>query len=412
MAQRTDVMVPDQWKPLVDLLAAPIAWLPDLQRSLLGFILLSESGATAAMYYLLLLFPTLLAISALWCTQLSLYTIPFRSGRLDFIKMMLLAWWDAALAVWMFWTGLARFVMVICGWVFELVRLAIRMVVEFGRQAIMLPFSMTGRMTQSYFQPGIPWIAFLVLTLWCLLEATIFTYTLMPTITEVLGGITGYDAPAYTGTALFIFLFFLIAGSFACINVLAESIQKREYKFIVQALVVELFVMTFEVMFLYRELVDALTPWIAHQTAEQFRPGIVFTLTLATFGWAGVRGMTWFLFGQYGTPPLLAFMARRPMAPLAADQPVLPTADPGTWWRTPIQEFKQELGWLHTRSEELMDYLVLPFVHVIGAAVNFGMILVTSRPAFGLPFKNLKEVLEAREILTGFRRVQARKEAA
>jgi hypothetical protein len=411
MPEQIAVMVTDQWKPLLDLLAIPIAWIPGMQRALLGFVLLSGSGAMAVVYYLLLLFPVLLWISAIWCTQLSIYSLPFRSGRVDFIKQMLMAWWDAALAVWMFWTGLARFVMVIMGWVFELGRLGLRFLVEVGRQVVMLPFTVTGRMTQSYFQPGIPWIAFMSLIVWCLLEATIFTYTLMPTITEVVAGITGLEAPPYTGPALFLFLFALIAGSFACIQVLAEAFKNREYRFLVQALVVELFVMTFEVMFLYRELVDAITPWIAHQTSEQFRPGIGFTLTLATFGWAGVRGMTWFLFGQYGTPPLLAFMARRPLVPQAAEGELAGAPVLQKWWRQPVEEFKQEIGWLHSRGEELMDYLALPFAHVVGAAVNFGMILVSGRPVFSIPFKSLKEILETRETLAAFR-LRPKKEAA
>src|SRR3989442_11605737 len=46
-----------------------------------------------------------------------------------------------------------------------------------------------------------------------------------------------------------------------------------------------------------------------------------------------------------------------------------------------------------------MGHLTLPFLHVIAAALNFAMILVTSRPFFSIPFKSLKEVLETRETL-------------
>ena len=141
---------------------------------------------------------------------------------------------------------------------------------------------MMTRVGQRYFQPGVPWVAFFLLVFWCLLESTVFTYTLMPTITEVLGGITGTDVSPYALPGLFIFLFFLITGSFACIQALADAVKNREFKFMVQMVLIELFVMVFEVMFLYRELVDAITPWIAQQTSEQFRPGIFFTLSLAT----------------------------------------------------------------------------------------------------------------------------------
>ncbi|MGH7164629.1 MAG: hypothetical protein ACREIS_03780, partial [Nitrospiraceae bacterium] len=256
----------------------------------------------------------------------------------------------------------------------------------------------------SYFQPGVPWVAFLMVVFWCLLEAVIFTYTLMPTVTEVLAGIVGAEASPFTAPLLFVFLFVLIMGSFACIQVLADSVKNRQYKFLVQMILVELFVMTFEVMFLYRELVDAITPWIAQQTSEKFRPGIGFTLALATFGWVGVRGMTWFLFGQFGTPPLLAFISRQPMVhPEAEGAAAVPPSAVQNWWRAPIDDLKRETGWLHDRGNELMEHLTLPFLHIVAAALNFAMILVASRPVFSIPFKSLKEVLETREVLAALR---------
>ena len=399
MPDRFTTLVPEPWQSLVEFLLIPLSWIPDMQQSLLSFVLVSSSGWTAAAYYLFLLLPVLLWIGAVWCTQLSLYTLPFRSGRIDFVKLMLLAWWDAALAVWMYWVGLGRFVAVVVGWVFTLARLALRLLGETVRQIVMLPFTMTGRMTQSYFQPGVPWIAFLLLIFWCLLEAMIFTYVLLPTVTEVLAGLVGAAVSPFTAPTLFAFLFLLIMGSFACLQTLAEAIKNREYKFLVQMIIIEVFVMTFEVMFLYRELVDAITPWIAQQTGERFRPGIGFTLSLATFGWVGIRGMTWFLFGQFGTPPLLAFMSRRPLVEpgTGGEHRVAPAEAP--WWQAPVEDFKREVGWLHEKGNEMMEYLMLPVLHVAAATLNFAMILVAARPVFGIPFKSLKEVLEARELL-------------
>jgi hypothetical protein len=46
---------------------------------------------------------------------------------------------------------------------------------------------------------------------------------------------------------------------------------------------------------------------------------------------------------------------------------------------------------------------MLPVLHVAAAALNFAMILVAARPVFSIPFKNLKEVLEARELLPTMR---------
>jgi len=393
-------IIPDPWKSLVHFLTIPVSWIPDMQRALMDFVLASSTGWLSGVYYLLLLFPVLLWIGAVWCTHLTLYTLPFRSGRIELLRMLLLAWWDTAFAIWMYWVGLGRFFIVVAGWLFTLGRLGLNLAAEAMKQLVVLPFKMTGQMTQSYFQPGVPWIAFLLLMFWCVLESTIFTYTLMPTVTEVLAGITGSDASVMTGTILYVFLLLLIMGSFACIQVLADSMKNREYKYLVQMILVEVFVMTFEVMFLYRELVDALSPWIAQQTGEQFRPGIVFTLSLATFGWMGVRGMTWFLFGQYGTPPLLSFISRQPMHQEDSTTGMaLVAPEPPSWWKAPMEDFKREVGWLHEKAGELMEFLMLPVLHVAAALLNFAMILVVGKPVFGIPFKSLKDVVETRELL-------------
>ena len=398
MTERMIAIVPEHWRAVVEFLMAPIAWIPRMQEVILAFFLYSDTGWAAAGKYLFLFFPILLWVGAVWCTQLSIYTLPFRSHRVNFFSTVVLAWWDGTRAVWLYWVGLFRVAAVATGWAFTLVRLAVKLVMETGRQVLILPFTMTGRMTTSYFKPGVPWIAFLMLLFWCAIETTIFTYTLFPTVSEVLADIAGVETPIFTGPILSMFLFLLIMGSFACIQALIEAIKAREIKFLVQMVLVELFVMLFEVMFLYRELVDAITPWIAQQTSEELRLGIGFTLSLATFGWLGIRGMTWFLFGQFGTPPLLAFISRRPMvAPEAAA--VEAAAESPAWWRAPVEDFKREIGWLHEKSDELLEYLALPALHVLAAMVNFGLILVAARPIFSLPFKSLKAVMETRELL-------------
>ncbi|MBI2160380.1 MAG: hypothetical protein HYU25_08405 [Candidatus Rokubacteria bacterium] len=393
---------PEAWRGLAELAAAPVAWVPRLQQILLGFFLDSSPAWAAAVKYVFVLLPVLLALVAIWCTALSVYTLPFRSRRVEFVSTLLMTWWDAARAAWMYWVGVVRMGAVVFGWLVTLANLAVKLVFEAARQLVLLPLSVTGRMTDRYFRPGVPWIAFVMLLFWCALEATIFTYTLMPTLSQVLVDLAGTDqVPRATGMLLWLFLLLLIMGSFACIQALVEAVKKRESKFIVQIVLVELFVMFFEVMFLYRELVDAVTPWIVQQTGDKFRPGLWFTMGVATFGWVGIRGMTWFLFGQYGTPPLLAFISRQPMT-APEGQPLKP--EPGlAWWHAPLADFKREIGWLHEKSDQLLEYLALPVLHLVAVALNFAMVLLTARPVFNLPFKSLKEVTEAREILAAMR---------
>jgi hypothetical protein len=391
---------PERWRELAELLMAPLAWIPRVQDVLIDFFMHSSSPWIAVGKYAFLLFPVLLTVAALWCTQLSIYTLPFRSGRVRFASTMLLTWWDAARAVWLYWVGLFRCAGVVAGWIITLANLVVRLAFEAVRQVAMMPFTFGGRMTQSYFQPGVPWVAFVMLLFWCVLEATIFTYTLLPTVSEVLGDLAGaQEAARYTAPVLYFFLLLLIMGSFACVQALAEAVRLREWKYIVQIVVVEVFVMFFEVLFLYREMVDALTPWIAQQTGTHM--GIWFTISLATFGWIGIRGMTWFLFGRYGTAPLIAFISRRPLTMMESqERTAVPAAMPA-WWKAPLADFKREVEWLHTQSDQLVEYLALPVLHVVAAAVNFGMVLITGRPVFQLPFKGLGEIIETRELLAG-----------
>ena len=392
---------PRTWQQVLEFLLTPLSWIPAMQQTLLVFFLQSDSGWAAAGKFLFLLFPLLLFVCAIWCTQLSLYTLPFRSGRIKFASAMLVAWWDGARAVWLFWVGLIRAAIVLTGWAFTLARLAMNFLFEVFRRILIAPFSMSGKISRSYFKPGVPWIAFLLLIFWCLLEGTIFTYTLFPTVTEVLADMVGMEASRFTGTVLFLFLFLLILGSFACLQAMVDTFRRREYKFILQIVAVEIFVMFFEVMFLYRELVDAITPWIAQQTSEQFQLGIGFTLSVAIFGWVGIRGMTWFLFGQFGTPPLLAIISRQPMMEAAAPELTQTWAQPAQWWRQPVNEFKQEIDWLHRKSDEVLEILALPVLQVLASALNFAMILLTAKPMFRLPVKSVKEVMEKRQMLSG-----------
>jgi hypothetical protein len=163
--------------------------------------------------------------------------------------------------------------------------------------------------------------------------------------------------------------------------------------------VIELIVMGFEVMFLYRELVDAITPWIVQQTG--MRVGMFFTLTVSSFGWIAIRGMTWFLFAQYGTPPLLALISRQPVEQAGeGERAAAPDIQEiSSWWKQPIQDFKNEIDWLHQKFNELLEFLTLPILQVLAVILNFCTILLTSKPVFNLPFKSLRDVMDTREIL-------------
>jgi len=72
------------------------------------------------------------------------------------------------------------------------------------------------------------------------------------------------------------------------------------------------------------------------------------------------------------------------------------------WWRGAQDDFKRELDWLHAKGDQLVEYLALPMLQLVAVALNFGTMLVASRPVFYLPFRTLKEVTDTRDILATF----------
>jgi hypothetical protein len=307
----TQNFVPNEWRGTIDLLLTPIAWVPGWHTRMVNFAWYGDTLGEVMLKRVLIMLPILLLMAAVWSTMVSLYTIPFRSRRGGFLTALLLGWWDVGRSIWLFWAGLLRFAFVLLGWIWATIRLAVQLLVAGIKGTFRSPLAFLDWTSRNYFKPGVPWVAFMALMVWCAVEATIFMYTLSPTLSEVLAGITGYEPnPRLVAPLLWIFLYFLILGSFACIQVLQQAIASRKVGEIIQMVLVELSVMFFEVIFLYRELIDAITPWIAQQTNEGVRLGLVSTLALASFGWVGVRGMTWFLFGRYGTPAVLAVLAR------------------------------------------------------------------------------------------------------
>jgi hypothetical protein len=399
--------LPTQWQDGVHFLASGFTWILDFESAALRFAVSGDNGWIIALKAALILLPCALLVAALWCTMASLYTLPFRSGRGGFLTALLMSWWDAGRMTWFYWAGLVRVALVLLGWIWSLLKLAGSLVARFLKFAFTSPLALLDWATRQYFQPGVPWIAFLFILLWSALEATVFTFTLRPTLTEVLADLTGSELSGWAVTLiLWPFLFILISGSFAAIQALVEAIRTKRTPQIVAMALVEAFVMFFEVMFLYRELIDAITPWIAQQTG--FQLGFFSTLAMASFGWIGVRSMTWFLFGRFGTPALLGILARQN---IAGTQRANATVDfqSTEYWRGPVAALKAEAAWFKQEARETFELLSLPVLQLLAAGVNFAVVVILSRPVFSLPFRSLEQVLAttpqfssgARQPLTG-----------
>jgi hypothetical protein len=395
-------LFPAEWQSAVLVLIAPMRLLAEWQST----ISITWTGAYPAaqvLAWVLLLMPALLLAAGAWCTLVSLYTLPFRSGRGHFLTSLLMAWWDAGRCIWLFWTGLLRVGIALVGWVIGSLRFGLLMLRNIVLGVFRSPLTLLDWTSRRYFQPGVPWIAFLVLVIWCSIEATIFTFTLQPTLNEVFGGLTGFEPnPRVMAPLLWLFLFMLVAGSFACVQVVTEAIKEKKTGTIVQMLVVESAVMFFEVIFLYRELIDAITPWIAQQSGGSVQLGIGATLALASFGWLGVRGMSWFLFGRFGTPALLAILSRQTISQEGGARIAASPVEPGLW-REPVNALKAEAAWFHEEAKRMFELLSLPVLQLLAAAINFAVVAVQSRPMFSLPFKSLDDILAATPMAFGSR---------
>jgi len=338
---------------------------------------------------LLLAPPAAVLILGGWGTMFSLFTIPFRLGRTgSLLHGLVMSWWDGLRMAWFYWAGLVKFLVVLVGWIWGLLKLGVQLIWGTIKGAVTSPLAMLDATSR---RPGVPWHAFFLLIIWSAVEATIFTFTLRPTMSELLAELTGYEVNAFfLIPILWVFLYVLIAGSFACIQVLNDAIKTRQVGQIVAMIAVEFAVALFEVLFLYRELVDAITPWLAQQG---FVLGVFGTIGLAMFAWVGVRGMTWFLFGRFGAPAMLGLLGRTAMG-----QEFGGGAQGGTpagldFWKGPINALKAEREWFKKEGREVFELMSLPILQLLAAGFNFLIVVVMGKPHFSLPFRSIDEVL-------------------
>ena len=385
---------PEQWSWMLTQLWSwmwsGMSWILDLQNLVFGFVFGGSAGL-AVLKCTLLLLPVAVLVVSMWATMTSLYTLPFRSGRGYFLTALLMSWWDVGRMIWFYWAGMAQFVFMLGGWLWSGIRACVRLMWNAIKGALNSPFAILDWTSRRYFKPGVPWLAFLLLILWSAIEATIFTFTLRPTMNELLADLTGFQPnPIMLTGLLYVFLFFLVGGSFACVQALNDAIKTKKYGTIISMTIIEIVVAAFEVLFLYRELVDAITTWMAQQG---FNLGIVGVLGLAFAGWLGVRGMTWFLFGRYGTPALIAVLARETISH-GGSVDIAPPKQPD-FWKAPITALKAEIDWFKSEAREMFELVTLPVLQLMASGFNFWLVVLLGRPHFTLPFRSLEEVLAA-----------------
>lgn len=354
----------------------------------------ADPGYLTVLKRIFILLPSLSFILACWVSMGCLVSVIVRPMRTQMIAAILITWWDWARSILMYWGGFIKFLFCLAVAVIGLFKFAVVGLWSLIQDFVLLPFRIIRDIGENVLNPGVPWIAVLLTLVWCLLEAAIFTYVTSPLVIDTFSNMTGNQLSDSTiRIPLFLFMFFIVLGSYSVLTSLAESLKARNIPGIVKIAVIEFVAMFVEIVFLYREFVDSLVPWFA-QHSENFELGIVGTLVVAGVTWLGVRGLSWFLFAAHGTPMIMAVIrgsgvrAHSSGGASRADHQLAITAHL-------IDQIIKELGAVVKLGEELLGSFLIPPLQVFAAAINFCTLLVTGQHLFELPFKSIEQVMNS-----------------
>src|SRR6267378_5078594 len=351
---------------------------------------------------LFLLLPLGAVALGYWTSVLSVPTIVVRAKRRTFISLVLVTWWDLARAIFTFWGGVFRFLARLVISLLGACQMLLVGVWATIQELIALPFRMIRSVGSNVLQPGVPWIAVTMTFFWCVFEATIFTYVMTSLVIDTLSNLAGTQM---TETAvripLFLFMLFIVLGSYAVLSTWATALRSRDWPTIVKIGVMELVAMFVEVVFLYREFVDALVPWFAQHTSGNFDLGIAGTLAIAGFTWLGIRSLSWFLFASAGTPTIMAIIqgqgvGNRDVAGVVRQEFRL-------FSENYASQLRKEFAWVGAEGQRLLDAFLVPPMQVVAAALNFVTLLVMNRHLLDLPLETVRDFKDARSIVTNVR---------
>jgi hypothetical protein len=264
------------------------------------------------------------------------------------------------------------------------------------QEILFLPFRLIKQISQSIGRSSIPWIAVAMTIFWCLIEAAIFTYVTTPVVIDTFSNITGEQfSENFLRIPLFIFLFFIVLGSYAVLSTFVDVTKKKEFSSILGIGVIEIIVLMVEVVFLYREFVDALVPWFA-QYSENFELGIFWTLAISSFAWFGIRSLSWFLFAAHGTPTIMKIIQGKDLSVGIPEQ--RSTREQVSFSNGYLDSLKENAEWIQAKGEELLQSFMLPPLQVVAAAINFFVLLISGHHLFELPLKNFSDVADSKQL--------------
>ncbi len=342
---------------------------------------------------LFLLLPALAFILGCWITIPALLTAIFRHNRKSYVITLFITWWDLGKAIVSFWGGIVRFFFYLVVALLELVKTLILGIWSLIQSIVFMPFQMLAKASQKVVGSKVPWIAVFLTLFWVLVETIIFTYVTTPLVVDTMSNITGEQLSiTLIRIPLFTFLFFIVLGSYAVLSTFLDSVKGKDISQILGIGAIEIIVLFVEVVFLYREFVDALVPWFS-MYAENFEIGMVGILAIAAFMWFGIRSLSWFLFAAYGTPTIMSIIQGKGVDVKTSSKKKSKKENP-TWDFSNgfMQQLKDDADWVQQKGEELLAAFMLPPLQIIAASINFLTLLINGSHLFELPFKKMDDI--------------------
>ncbi len=342
------------------------------------------------------LLPLGAAILGYWTSVLSLPTIVVRSRRRTFVSLVIVTWWDLARAAFAYWGGTFRFALTFIIALLGAVQMIVVGAWAILQELVLMPLRLIRNAGGNMLNPGVPWIAVVMTFFWCVFEAIIFTFVTTSLVIDTLSNLAGTQMTE-TGIRipLFLFMLFIALGSYAVLSSFTAAVKSRDWAAIVKIAVVESVALFVEVVFLYREFVDALVPWFAQHTSGKFELGIGGTLAIAGLVWLGVRSLSWFLFAGAGTPTILAIISGQGVT---SPGPGSAPAEFHLFSDGFSAHLRKEFEWIGEEGAKVLDAFLVPPMQVIAAALNFVTLLTSNRHLLDLPLHSVSDFKDARTL--------------
>ena len=382
------------WKVILSLLFFPLLF----QHEFLNFAFGADDLFWVAFLKRLFLFlPVLSIMLGCWVTIPCVLSVVFRTQRTEFVITFFLIWWDLGKAIFSFWGGILKFRLVLTTAILAFLKLLVVGIWVLIQDLFFIPIQLLKNLGVGVFEAGVPWIALVLTLIWCVIEATVFTFVTTPLVMDTLSNLTGGGiSEAFLRIPLFLFLLFLILGSYAVLSTWTDALSSRKIGTILKIGIIELVALFVEVVFLYREFVDSLVPWFDQHTSGDFQLGIAGTLAIASLAWLGIRGMSWVLFASHGIPLIMAIIQGSALK-------VAEGASSGKKQQLMeirlSEQVRKEFEWAQEKGNEVSNAFLLPPLQLLAASVNFCTFLFTSIPIFEIPLTKADQIMSSKGLL-------------